>query len=148
MIAITEDLLRRLLDGDKLARQEARSLLPEPEKLFGRWATHKKYGRVLCISLVVSSDNTVHVLAPGRSYLSKHGAIGDCVNVDSLTFDPTELVTEQDFRDAPEGTIVVADYMSPHVKRGKAWYTTSAEVDNQEMAKYDPWQVLRWGKGE
>lgn len=148
MIEITEDLLRRVLDGDQDAQDEARAMLPEhePNSLFGRWATHRTHGRVLCVSSFVEEYGQVCVLTPKDNYadgLVKH----EWEDVDKLTFDPTDLVTEQDFQDAPEGTIVSQPGRLAHEKRNGWWRGYSFNYSNGEMAGHDPWQVVRWGNG-
>ena len=70
--------------------------------LFGRWATHEKYGRVMCLA-GRQRDDTVYV---AYRDLGKPGRTSFWVPVEELTFDPLTLTTVEDFENAPVGTIV------------------------------------------
>lgn len=146
MIEITPELLRRVLDGDTAAQEEARDLLPKVGNLFGRWATHPDYGRVLCVEDKVDHDGLVIVRY--RDAQRDSGSGWQCPPFESLTFDPVELFTEEDFMNAPEGTIVIRDDCPPRVKDDGYWESGISPGSDTVMAKLGPWQVLRWGKGE
>lgn len=123
-----------------------RELLPKPESLFGRWATHPEYGRVLTID--DKQDRAGKVCVARLSGGDPGGAERRLVPFDSLEFDPDELVTEQDFHDAPEGTIVIADGAFPRMKQDDNWGSAIIQSSARVMESIGPWQVVRWGKGE
>ncbi|OIR41178.1 hypothetical protein BJP08_08100 [Corynebacterium sp. NML140438] len=61
---------------------------------------------------------------------------------------PTILKTEQDFKDAPLGTIVARAGSSPWVRNNEAVWLCAVDTDrsSNDMAYYGPWTVLRWGR--
>lgn len=62
---------------------------------------------------------------------------------------PETLVTEQDYANAPEGTIVARGDYSPYVKRGpNAWTTEYSSLAYDEDMAHAPRKVLRWGWGK
>lgn len=145
-ISIDQDLLRRLTEGDKDAITQARDLLPKPEPLFDRWATHEKYGRVLCMSHYPRQNGGVYVALSDDSY--SDGTDMRSVPVSSLRFDPLTLTTEADFDNAPEGTVVDRPDKYPHEKQHVIWHTEDWGLTSREMAELGTWRVIRWGKGE
>lgn len=62
---------------------------------------------------------------------------------------PVELVTTEDFENAPVGTIVSYPRVSAYQKiaNGK-WESPNSPLTNGGMASVSPWKVLRWGWGE
>lgn len=133
------DVLKADLEDLKKQEQEQ-----EPESLFGRWATHPTHGRVLVSSHVPNQRFQVRVY-PATGY----GNTYDLVDVRELKFDPGTLTTEQDFQDAPEGTIVEAP-MYPKdvaVKTEDGWYRTGGM--HAIAVEYMPTcRVIRWGEGK
>lgn len=146
MIEITPDLLRRVLDGDHAAQTEARELLPRVGNLMGRWATHPEKGRVLCVYDKCDYDG--EVVVHYRCAQCDSGNDWQFVTLDSLEFDPVELVTEKDFHNAPGGTIVVTDDAFPRMKIDDDWGHALATSSVSYMAARGPWKVVRWGWGE
>lgn len=150
MIEITEDLLRRVLDGDQAAQEEARAMLPKVGNLFGRWATHPDYGRVLCVSHGPLQSGKVNVGIPD---IVDPAGIPDFewVPMSDLTFGPVELVTEEDFENAPEGTVIVPAHGEGGVSikdPEDGWRDYSSYQASSDLVESGPWQVVRWGKGE
>lgn len=119
----------------------------EPESLFGRWATHKEYGRGIIISDKPDGDGDVRFAYRNSSYT-------DHVDTrfalpESLTLDPATLTTTEDFDKAPVGTIVEAP-MYPKdvaVKTEDGWYRTGGM--HAIAVEYMPTcRVIRWGNGQ
>lgn len=148
MIEINPDLLLRVLNGDQDAQEEARDLLPKVGNLFGRWATHPTNGRVLCINDKVSYDGKMLVYS--RDAQRVLGSRRLWLNIDSLEFDPDELVTVKDFEDAPEGTIVDSPTAGVHEKQESGLWNFGREQYSAAAMQIDhhPWRVVRWGNGE
>lgn len=63
---------------------------------------------------------------------------------------PEVLETEEDYENAPEGTIIAASGWNtvPLVKRDGAWHRDRLTFASEEMAGGLPVEVLRWGWGE
>ncbi|TQE43594.1 hypothetical protein EJK80_06185 [Corynebacterium phoceense] len=124
-----------------------RELLPKPESLFGRWAEHPEYGRGIIISAHPDQFNAVWL---AREKVDTSGKAWQAqVYLESLTLDPVELTTVEDFENAPEGTIVAAPQGNAYQKVfAKYWESYNDELDAKEMAASSPWKILRWGWGE
>ncbi|MGV3071502.1 hypothetical protein ACEE90_03530 [Corynebacterium phoceense] len=123
-----------------------RELLPKPS-LFGRWATHPRLGRGLIISGYL--DLTGRILFASAKENGSDDARSDWVPLDSLTLDPVELVTEQDFENAPRGTVVANPTGNAYQKvYADCWESVDDELSNERMAAKGPWKILRWGWGE
>ena len=122
-----------------------RELLPKPESLFGRWVTHPKYGRGIIISAHPDPVGDVW-FARAEPFIGKPWAE---VLLKDLTLDQVELTTTEDFKDAPEGTIVAHNEDYPFVKNGQGdWWDAYHNVyDEKELAGTSR-KVLRWGWGE
>ena len=123
-----------------------RELLPNPS-LFGRWATHPTYGRGIIFTAYPDDAGLV-----GFSFEKENifgGAEWTMVSPDTLTLDPVELTTAEDFENAPEGTIVARNEDYPFVKNGQGnwWDTYHNMFDEKELAGTSR-KVLRWGWGE
>lgn len=58
---------------------------------------------------------------------------------------PEALCTEEDFDNAPEGTIVADSYADPWVKHDHMWYSHGSERDSEDMVTHDGLPVVRWG---
>lgn len=124
-----------------------RELLPKPESLFGRWATRPDLGRGIIVSEYPDLGNCVWLTRAKDA--SSIGELGTWVPLDSLTLDPVELVTAEDFEDAPEGTVVATPQGNAYQKVfAKYWESYNDELDAKEMAASSPWKILRWGWGE
>lgn len=82
-----------------------------------------------------------------RGYLTPNGKRYELCEVGSQeeTEHTAMLVTEQDYENAPEGTIVARGDHAPYVKRGpNAWTTEySSLAYDKDMARA-PRKVLRW----
>ena len=118
-----------------------------------RIAVHAVYGRVV-VSPVVDDDGTCKIF-----HLSTHTRDGSdyCwAPIDSLTFidyepakfaHPEFLETEEDYAEAPEGTIVACNDSPPWHKFDSAWLSTAAyEGNNAKNMTGIIRRVLRWGK--
>ena len=123
-----------------------RELLPKPEPLFGRWATHPEYGRGIIISACPTVGGRVRFVYKNEDGLSDMD--WDFVLPAHLTLDPVELATVEDFENAPVGTIVSYPRVSAYQKiaNGK-WESPNSTLANGKMASVSPWKVLRWGWG-
>lgn len=140
----TEDFIDELVSEGILVPPE--SLESPPEPLFGRWATHTKYGRGICTSARTFDNGLVWV-----SFLDDDVDDGVCperVPVAELDFDPLILTTVEDFKSAPEGTIVDRENSSPVVRTEIGWGDQLGAYANDFLAEYGPWTVARWGRGE
>lgn len=116
-----------------------RDLLPKPESLLGRWATHPDYGRVIILSESPDKDNFVQIASSGL-YVR--------VGLNELTLDLVELVTEEDFENVPTGTIVTAPRVNAYQKVYPDWESMNDVLSNKEMADSGPWKILRVGWGQ
>ena len=123
-----------------------RELLPKPN-LFGRWATHPRLGRGLIISGYL--DRTGRILFASAKENGNDDAQSDWIPLDSLTLDPVELTTAEDFDNAPEGTIVADSFVNSYQKADTdEWVSVNDELTDKEMKFSGPWKILRWGWGE
>ncbi|OFU54866.1 hypothetical protein HMPREF3120_05450 [Corynebacterium sp. HMSC11D10] len=104
-------------------------------------------------------DGEIYVVEPNpgrgkRGYWPMPGDLtpnGKRYELVEVTEHPEHLVDEDDFKDAPEGTIVASDgYLStPLVKRYGKWCRDRIEFTAEELdAVADQLRVLRWGWGE
>lgn len=123
-----------------------RELLPKPN-LFGRWATHPEYGRGIIISAYPSRINSVWFARKTEDPIGR--AWEKQIPLDSLTLDPVELITAEDFRNAPVGTIVSCTQVNAYQKIANCkWESPNSTLTNRGMASVSPRKVLRWGCGE
>lgn len=127
--------------------KEKQDKQPEPEPLFGRWATHPTYGRGIIASDKLDGDGEVNFRY--RCSGAETGVVVEYASLDDLTLDPTTLTTAEDFEGAPEGTIVEGP-MSPKdvaVKTEDGWYRTGGM--HAMAVEYMPTcRVIRWGNGQ
>ncbi|XOJ10522.1 hypothetical protein ACMXZU_04415 [Corynebacterium striatum] len=115
-----------------------RELLPK-ENLFGRWAEHPTLGRGIIIGAHPGRENFVE-------FVNDESWSG--VILDNLTLDPVELTTLEDFKTAPEGTIVNGPTGNAYQKGIYYWESMNDSQRSEEMAISGPWKILRWGWGE
>lgn len=139
--ASTLEMLRGELEELRQQQQQ------EPESLFGRWATHPKYGRVIIVASQPDSEGAVR-------FVYRDDRFTDGVNYkfarpESLDLDPATLNTAKDFDDAPEDTIAEAYGYAPDVykKVMNAWYAAGydGKIPSHEMSAC---RVIRWGNGQ
>lgn len=123
-----------------------RELLPK-ENLFGRWAEHPDYGRGIITSMYPTDMGNVRFV---REYgLSIHGTDSSLVPLEDLELDPVELTTEEDYENAPEGTVVAETGGNSYQKLyDELWESVNDVLSNEAMAISGPWKILRWGWGE
>lgn len=148
IIEIPEDLLRDLIESSECGDSvnEARKLLPQPENYFGRWATYHDGERYLCLSKKPDRFGNVTVVQENAAIdASKKWT---WVSFKELTFDPLYLTTEEDFDNAPVGTIVSSECLLPREKIVSGYWRGFEPFDSHEMADRGPWDVVRWGTGE
>lgn len=122
-----------------------RELLPKPN-LFGRWAEHPRLGHGVIISAYPSRYGRVCF---ARENEDRRSPEWSGVNLEDLTLDPVELTTVEDFKNAPEGT-VVADSQSNAFQKTDIhdWESVNDMLTDKQMADSAPWKILRWGWGE
>ncbi|QNE90283.1 hypothetical protein H0194_04715 [Corynebacterium incognita] len=137
----TVEVPRALIEAGDI--EAIKKLLPGPTGLLGRWATHPVLGRVMCVHDSLQSNGLVPV-----ALVSGGETFTEDLDYHELTFDPVELVTEQDFEDAPEGTFVTTAGRAPREKLYGGWRSDLVELDSKGMTARGPWQVVRWGRGE
>lgn len=149
VIKRAEATLERLnAELTELKAQAQEQQEPEQESLLGRWATHPTYGRGIITDVEPSADGDVEFAFPDA---------GDCetrtssiqVTLDEIDLDPATLNTEQDFEDAPEGTIAEElEYeQTVFMKHGSHWFPIGddTEIESGDMA---PCRVIRWGNDQ
>lgn len=123
-----------------------RELLPKPN-LFGRWAEHPNFGRGIIFSAYPDDTGLV-----GFAYEKENGFKGaewTVVRLDSLTLDPVELTTREDFENAPAGTIVAKSRGDDYQKVfNNQWESLTCLLSDKQMADCGPWKILRWGRGK
>lgn len=149
-----EHKIREILDGEGSAVdkiQATRDLLPPPlpDRLFGERATHPDWGEGIVFSHHPDEDGELRFMFPDEG--SGDGTLGRWVAPSSLTFHapdhPEFLETEQDYRNAPEGTIVAYDGTIPIVLLNDRWrHTGHLMRDHNEIAGTRR-RVLRWRWG-
>ena len=132
-------------DLTELKKQEQEK--PEPESLFGRWATHPDYGRGIITSIKPDSNGEVRFAYRNSFYTD--GAETRFARPESLTIDPVTLTTVKDFNDAPEGTIaeIMVEPKGVYVKKDNVWFGAGEEYPTpvQSLTKA---RVIRWGNGK
>ena len=147
--AISSSLQERMDDLERIADtiksgaddHEGQGSKPQDESLFGRWATHTRYGRGIITTDRPDPDGTIEF-----TYDDPYVGIQvDYSDPEDLDIDPVTLTARDDFDGAPNGTIV-EDYRNNnvYVKAGGYWYMpvgTNAFSGN-EMC---PCRVVRWG---
>ena len=123
-----------------------RELLPNPS-LFGRWATHPTYGRGIIFTAYPDDAGLV-----GFSFEKENifgGAEWTMVSPDTLTLDPVELTSLEEFNNAPLGTVVAKPQGNSYQKvYADYWKSYDDGLSNEWMAAKGPWPILRWGWGE
>lgn len=129
-----------------------RELLPK-QNLFGRWATHTAPGRggtriglgrgIIC-SAYPNRNGFVRFAIEKDDNID--GANWEWVDPDDLTIDPAHLTTLEDFRTAPEGTIVAAPTGNAFQKVSpERWENHLDLLDDKQMAISGPYKILRYG---
>ena len=136
-----------MLRGELEELRQQQQQKPEPESLFGRWATHKEFGRGIIVSYKPDSDGDVRFAYLNSSYTDHVDT--RFVLPEHLDLDPATLTTTEDFDKAPVGTIVEAP-MYPKdvaVKTEDGWYRTGGM--HAIAVEYMPTcRVIRWGNGQ
>lgn len=139
--ASTLEMLRGELEELRQQQQQ------EPESLFGRWATHPKYGRVIIVASQPDSEGAVR-------FVYRDDRFTDGVNYkfarpESLDLDPATLNGEQEFGKAPVGTIVenIKTPQDVYVKSGAVWYITGDTLGTLSEGM-PACRVIRWGNGQ
>ncbi|WP_297451730.1 hypothetical protein [uncultured Corynebacterium sp.] len=119
---------------------------PEPESLFGRWATHPEYGRGIIISSEPDGDGEVRFACRSGSYPDGATRFD---RPESFDLDPATLSTAEDFEDAPEGTIAEAttEPRDVYVNDGGRWWVAGDNVEANPTTM-PPCRVIRWGNGQ
>lgn len=160
---------RALSSASWVEREAAKALLdllPEPtlDEIGWDWDTHHMAGATTrdgdeVVMLWQDVDETEQIIcddsawAPdcltpnGKRYELREVAVSSNENVrPNQPEHPRVLETQQDFEDAPEGTIVTKRGCGPGVLlENGMWVTTSAEYPSEGMTITAPYTVLRWG---
>lgn len=150
---IPAEKLRALLDGEGSADDKIQAIYddllpaPLPYPLFLAKVTHPEHGEGIVVSHFPDEDGKVQ-------FVFSNDAISDgswrvWVDTSDLTFHtpdhPEFLESEEDYRSAPEGTIVAGSNASPKVLLGGLWRDIHSErLDHDVMADIRR-RVLRWG---
>ena len=127
--------------------KEKQDKQPEPEPLFGRWATHPEHGRGIIVSYKPDSDGDVRFAYLNSSYTDHVDT--RFVLPEHLDLDPATLTTAEDFDKAPVGTIVEAPMYPKDVaaKTEDGWYRTGGM--HAIAVEYMPTcRVIRWGENK
>lgn len=119
-----------------------------PDSMFLAEATHPDHGEGIVVSHFPYDDGDVRFMFPNGAF----GDGTDCrwLNPSTLTFHtpgdhPEFLESEEDYRSAPEGTIVARNEMWPYVLTMSRWeYPHQNFADHEDMAGFRR-RVLRWG---
>lgn len=121
---------------------------PEPEPLFGRWATHPKYGRGITTDVEPDSTGEIEFAFPDNTDRDTRTS-SVMVEVDELDLDPATLNTTEDFEKAPVGTIVesITEPRDVYVKAGVRWYIAAGSYAVRSV-HMTPCRVIRWGNGQ
>ena len=121
---------------------------PEPEPLFGRWATDPEHGRGIIISDKPDFGGEVK-FAYHWNPEDEDSTTCHYVNLGGLALDPVTLNTTEDFEDAPEGTIAEAttEPNDVYVKTGKLWYV-AGDITEANPTTMPTCRVIRWGNGQ
>jgi len=124
-----------------------RELLPKQESLFGRWATHSKYGRGIIVSAHPAQIGAIRFVREKEN--SNDGADGQWVIFNDIIIDPVELTAKKEFEKAPEGTVIEESSWGMYYKTyTNHWENQKDTLTDEELAKVGPWDVIRWGKSK
>lgn len=131
----------------KAELEELKQQEPEPEKedLFGRWATHKEYGRGIIVSVKPDGEGEVRFAYRNSSYMDYVDT--RFVLPESLDLDPVTLTTIEEFKSAPIGTIIECTNGDAFAKDKEGLWND--EFNDKNMNNYyAPARVIRWGDGK
>ena len=150
---ISVDNLRALLDGEGSVADKIQAiydLLPDPplpDPLFGARATHPEHGEGVVTSHFPVVDGTVRFMFPDEAF--GDGTIFQWVSPSTLTFHtpdhPEFLETEEDYENAPEGTIVANNDERPVVLVDERWRHAGPLISDHYAMAGNSRRVLRWG---
>ena len=149
VIKNAEGTLERLnAELTELKEQQEKDKQPEQESLFGRWATHPKYGRGIITDVEPDSEGEIEFAFPDDTDRDTRTSSVQAT-VDELTLDPATLTTPKDFEDAPKGTIVesITEPRDVYVKAGVRWYIAAGSYAARSV-HMTPCRVIRWGNGQ
>lgn len=151
-LAFVKDELAELKANLQELKEQEKDKQPEPgpeqESLLGRWATHPTYGRGITTDVEPNADGEVEFAFPDKEDWDTR-TTSVMVEVCDLDLDPATLTTQQDFSNAPEGTIAEATEY-PHdvaVKIEDGWHRARGRY--AIAAGYMPTcRVIRWGENK
>lgn len=135
-----------MLRGELEELRQQQQPEPKPESLFGRWATHPERGRGIIISDKRRFDGKVTF--SWKDDTAEDGASELWLSIEDLTLDPATLTTQQDYQDAPVGTIVTnAKDEFVWVKHDGYWHASGfGRISSANLAKRESTsRVIRWG---
>lgn len=136
-----------VLEALKAELEALKQQEPEPESLFGRWATHTEDRRGIIGSDKPDSNGEVRFAYRNENFTD--GTEWLFVPLESLDLDPVTLTTEQDFDLAPVNTIAEA-LQEPHdvyVKTGNKWYV-AGDIVEANLTVMPTCRVIRWGSDQ
>ena len=116
------------------------------KNIFGKKATHPKYGRVLVSSHMPSKNFAVRVHPE-----SGHGNTYDFVDVRELDFDPDTLTAVEELDNAPLGTVIDTFSEGLAEKKPGGWYCPYIDREDPISAEeiisgHLGVAVVRWGE--
>lgn len=125
--------------------KEKQDKQPEPESLFGRWATAPNGQRVLIVEHEWDEDGLIAVVGPTHAGSRETEKI--VVSRDQVTVDPVTLTTIEEFKSAPIGTIIECTNGDAFAKDKEGLWND--EFNDKNMNNYyAPARVIRWGDGK
>lgn len=145
----TEVSVSPIKSGDLDANREP---LPK-ENLFGRWATHPQLGRGIVINDRPDPINNDHPDPVNGVWFARAEYSGRRtwteVHLEDLTLDPVDLITLEDFENAPEGTIIESSWGDLYRKsHADHWKGQKINALTETLVTSGPWKILRWGWGK
>lgn len=120
---------------------------PDGKEVVMMWLDDVESGLVMCSNAAWHPDR---LIPNGKRYELREVTVSSNENVGlDQPEHPTVLKTEEDFEDAPNGTIVAKSKRSASTKFATGeWGNPHTRECPQYMAECGPWTVLRWGWGE
>lgn len=135
------------VEWDDDAHHLAGATTPDGQDAVMMWFDGDESELIMCVDAAWSPGQ----LTPnGKQYELREVTVSSNENIGlDQPEHPTVLKTEEDFEDAPNGTIVAKSKRSASTKFATGeWGNPHTRECPQYMAECGPWTVLRWGWGE